>query len=288
MKSSISYCFDNKCIEIPVILLLPSKTLPQNIKQSKKYKQILSSISVVGLVEPLVVYPSKDNDGCFNIVDGHLRAEIFKELHITNAPCLIATFEDTFSYNKRVARLNVIHEHKMILKAVDSGVSIKKLSDALGISEKTIKDRFRMLDGICPEAIQLLTDKDVPRTVFTILKKMKPTRQIEVVNTMISLDNYTYNFVYSMFSYTPDKLLVNKNKSTFNLDKIDNMKKLQSDLIAFDSRKKELQDTYAENSLQLAVIKSHIKKLLSNSKIINWLYDNEPDYLKQLKYLAEK
>ncbi len=289
MNKKVSYCFDKTCIEIPLFLLSSSKALPKNIKQSQKYKQILSSITVVGLVEPLVVYPSKDNDGRFNIIDGHLRVEVFKDLQISNAPCLIATFEDTFSYNKRVSRLNSIYEHKMILKAVDSGVSLKKLSEALGISEKTIKDRFRMLEGICPEVIQLLMDKDVPRTVFSLLKKMQPIRQIDVAQSMINLNNYTYNFVYSMLSYTSEELLVSKkiNKNSIDQDKIETIKKLQNDLFIFDSRKKELQNSYAENSLQLVVIKSHIQKLLSNSKVINWLYDKKPEYLKQLKYLIE-
>lgn len=285
--NKISFCFDNKCVEIPISVLLPLKKLSEKIKYSKKYQQILSSILAVGLVEPIIVYPSKEDNGKFNIIDGYLRVEILKELKFDNAPCLITTLEDTFSYNKRVSKLNPIQEHKMILKAIDSGVSIGKLSEALGITEKTIKSRFRLLDGICSEVVNLLKDKDVPKLVFAILKKMKPLRQIEVANSMISLNNYSHNFIYSMLSCTPEELLRKDNKkNNADSNSIDAIKKLQSELSTFDDRKKELQESYAENSLQLVVIKSHVKKLLSNSKVINWLYDNNPDYLKQLKYIS--
>ncbi|MBK5146017.1 ParB N-terminal domain-containing protein [Budviciaceae bacterium BWR-B9] len=288
MKNKVSYCFDKTCIEVRVLHLLPTKNLPKNIKYSQKYKQVLSSISVVGLVEPIVIYPSKDNDGYFNILDGHLRIEAIKELNIPIVPCLIATFEDTFTYNKRVSRLNVIHEHNMIIKAVESGVSINKLSEALGISEDTIKGRFKLLDGICPEVISALSDKDVPRTIFTLIKKTQPIRQIEIVNSMISINNYTYKFVYSMLYSTPDSLLVKNNPKNNKLDKdrIETIRKLQNELAILDSQKKELEETYSENSLQLVIIKSHIDKLLSNIRIINWLYDNKPDHLSQLKYIS--
>jgi ParB/RepB/Spo0J family partition protein len=288
MNNKVTYCFNKTCIEIDIVLLSSSKPLPKNVKYSIKYKQILSSISVVGLVEPIVVYPSKSNDGHFNIIDGHLRVEAFKEFNIPKIPCLIATFEDTFSYNKRTARINAIHEHKMILRAVESGVSMARLSEALGISVDSIRSRFKLLDGICPEVVTSLSEKDIPRTVFNLLRKMQPLRQIEVVNSMINLGVYTYNFAYSMLSQTPDELLIkdkSKNKKS-DPGKIEAIRKLQSELSMLDTHKKELEATYAENNLQLVIIKSHVEKLLSNNKVMNWLYDNEPDYLKQLKYIA--
>jgi hypothetical protein len=38
-----------------------------------------------------------------------------------------------------------------------------------------------LLDGVCPEVAELLKDKSVDTEVFSLLRKMKPMRQIEAV-----------------------------------------------------------------------------------------------------------
>lgn len=43
-----------------------------------------------------------------------------------------------------------------------------------------------MLNGICPEAVQVLLDKAVSAQVFAILKKKKPIRQIEAAEHMVA------------------------------------------------------------------------------------------------------
>ena len=91
-----------------------------------------------------------------------------------------------------------------------------------------------------------------------------------------------------MFCSTPDELLIKTKLRNVKSDigQIETIRKLQNELSILESSKKELEETYADNSLQLVIIKSHIEKLLSNIKVINWLYDNKPDYLSQLKYIS--
>ncbi|OZQ41981.1 RepB plasmid partitioning protein, partial [Klebsiella variicola] len=48
----------------------------------------------------------------------------------------------------------------------------------------------------------------------------------------------------------------------------------------------QLENIYGTNNLKLAVIIGHIKKLLSNYAVLNWLVDNNPDYLAQLKKIS--
>ena len=42
---------------------------------SAKYRQIVTSIKAVGLVEPPVVIAASDGSGAHYLLDGHLRAE---------------------------------------------------------------------------------------------------------------------------------------------------------------------------------------------------------------------
>lgn len=198
--------FNHEWFDVPLAVLHPSKTLPAKVKESAKYAQIRSSVDVIGLVEPVVAIPHSSIPGHFSILDGHLRVEALKDLGKAYARCLIAKDDEGLTYNKRVSRVAAIQQHNMILKVYESGVPIDRLAAALGLSATTIRAHFKMLDGICEEAIRILADKRVPRRVFAILRQMKPFRQIDVAHAMTNLDNYSGKFVLAMLETTPDDL----------------------------------------------------------------------------------
>ncbi|SPZ65468.1 ParB/RepB/Spo0J family partition protein [Serratia quinivorans] len=211
----IKYCFQSKSVKFNIDLLKYSKSLPLNVKQSKKYIQIKKTLVEVGLIEPIIIYI----DGGSNevkVVDGHLRIEALKELGETEVKCLISTVYDTYTPNSRVNRITIIQEQKMIQQAIKSGVSIEKLSAALDISIDTLKGKITILNGIAPEVISIFSNLNVPKGTLYILKKMKPMRQIECSNIMVNLDNFSRQFALSLLHSSPIGLLVHgdqKNKS---------------------------------------------------------------------------
>ena len=66
--------------------------------------------------------------GFYFLLDGHLRIEALKDLGAQYADCLVATDDDTYSYNKRINRLSAVQDHKMIFQAIglsgDDGVGV--------------------------------------------------------------------------------------------------------------------------------------------------------------------
>ncbi|HBY9539989.1 TPA: ParB N-terminal domain-containing protein [Klebsiella aerogenes] len=277
--------FNEKCIIVDVSELIYGRDLPVNVKASVKYNQIKSSIAKVGIIEPVVIYIDNENNKI--ILDGHLRVEVIKDLNIQYLYCLIAKDDESYSYNKYLNRITVVQEHRMIIKAVEDGVSEDELSEALNISVSALKDKFKLLNGICQEVIVVLADKPAPKAIFTILKKMKPARQKEVVDTMISLNNFSKKFALSLLHTTTDDMLNNpKDSKLVDQDTARNFARMEREMIAMEMKSKQLESIYGTNNLKLAVIISHIKSLLSNYAILNWLVDNNPEYLKQLKKIA--
>src|SRR3546814_2416822 len=63
--------------------------------------------------------------------------------------------------NKRINRIAIIQEHRMIIKALERGVSEERLAKALNVNVSHIKRKRRLLEGICPEVAELLKDKYV-------------------------------------------------------------------------------------------------------------------------------
>ncbi|ASP60649.1 hypothetical protein CDO30_20475 (plasmid) [Sinorhizobium meliloti] len=87
---------------------------------------------VIGLVEAPVVFADTRSAGTWYLLDGHLRLEALKELGFAKVECLVATDDDTYTYNKRVNRLAPIEEHRMIARAIERGVSSADIADAWG------------------------------------------------------------------------------------------------------------------------------------------------------------
>ena len=152
---------------------------------SQKYGQIAASIREVGLIEPPVVARAAGQDGSFILLDGHVRLHVLKEMGETSVICLVATDDESFTYNKRISRLATIQEHKMILRAVERGVSEARIAAALNVNIALIRQKRTLLNGICPEAAELLKARHCPINSFRFLRKMKPLRQIQAAELMI-------------------------------------------------------------------------------------------------------
>jgi len=103
----IHLAFDRDIRAIPLSAIIPLKSLPDGARESRKFAQVLSSIKAIGLVEAPVVIANTQNAGTWFLLDGHLRLEALKQLGIAEVECLIATDDDTYTYNKRVNRLAV-------------------------------------------------------------------------------------------------------------------------------------------------------------------------------------
>lgn len=278
----IKLCFNDLVSKIEVQKLTPSKELLENIKMSHKYSQIKKSIMEVGLVEPIVIY-FDSTEKKTKILDGHLRVEALKELGASHAPCLVSTIDDAYTPNKHVNHINIIQEHRMY-KLAAATVPVERLSAALGVSVDILKSTAKLLDGIDPSVINKLADKHVPKATFAVIKKMKPIRQIEAVETMINFDNYTKSFAASILSSTPDSLLVDKNKPKNDKKNISKtILRLEKEMSITREKTSNLEHEYGANTLKLVIIKSYVKQLLTNQAVLNWLIDFKPDYLRELK-----
>ncbi len=161
-----------------------------------------------GLVEPPVVARADGEKHKYLLLDGHLRLEALREVGMTEVSCLIATDDEAFTYNKRISRIATIQERNMILTAIKRGVPEERIAKVLNVDVSNIQIKKRLLDGICPEAVEFLKDKHVPINTFAQLKKMLPMRQIEAAQLMVAMNKYSIPFAKSLVNATPPDQLV--------------------------------------------------------------------------------
>lgn len=280
--------FEQETRVIPLSAILPLKPLRPTTKKSQKYQQIAASVKAIGLVECPVVVPNRKKRGTYLLLDGLLRIEIIKELGFSDVECLISTDDESYTYNKRISRLASVQEHKMIVRAVEKGVPEERIAEALNLEVATIRRRFRLLDGICSEAAELLSDKPCPLLTFDLLKRMKPMRQMEAAELMVGQKNYSSPFIRAILAATSDEQLVaqrtSKKEQSVTREQI---ARLEKELEAAQSRTRYVEDAYGEDNLQLTITKGYLTKLLKNERITTWLAAHQPEYLAEFQQIAE-
>ena len=210
-RSPVKLSFERKTVRISVDDIAPLHQITPAVKKGIKYRQICSSIKELGIIEPPVVLRSGEK-GKYIMLDGHLRLEVSKDLGHPHLVCLIATDDEAFTYNRHISRLAAVQEHKMIMRAIERGVPEKTIAKALDIRMPTLRAKTQMLQGICPEAVDLLKDKHVPLHTFGVLKKMAPLRQIEAAELMISMNIFSQGYALSLLASTPKEQLVEPDK----------------------------------------------------------------------------
>lgn len=257
--------------------LLLSKTILKSTVYTKKYGQIKASIKDIGIIEPLVV-SSANSKAQYILLDGHIRFEILKELGYTLIPCLLSSDDENYTYNKKINRLATIQEHFMIRRAIDQGVNEERLATALNIDIRAIHTKMNLLNGICPEVIELLKNREISPNIFPLLRKMKPLRQIECAELMLSLNNITVPYAKALLMTTEPSMLKEPTKKIKKMDNsFEAIKKIENDRANLHVQFKILEQNYAQDTLNLVLATGYLKKLLSNNNIKNYLIKNHPE-----------
>lgn len=276
--------FEDVCVCIPLDKLTPLKFPEPSVKNTAKYQQILATVRSVGLVEPPAVMRDPRNTQRYLLLDGHLRIEALKDLGLKSVNCIIATNDDTYSYNKRINRLSAAQDHKMIVRAIELGVTNEAIAKVFGLSEKTIRQRSRLLAGICQEAADKLADKQCPAKIFEILKKMVPLRQIEVVEIMIDQENYSIQHGNSLLRMTPSNQLVSSPKeSAARRSCAESIARQMSTLQAHN---RNVEQRYTADAVHWSNIEVFLNELLSRQRLVRWLMENKARELEQLRSIV--
>jgi hypothetical protein len=279
--------FEMRTIRLALENISPMRQIKDLHKSIPRYKTILASIKEVGLVEPLVVYPQKDAPGKYLLQNGHLRYAALKELGETSADCIIATDDECYTYNARVSRVPPIQEHKMIVKAVNDGVSPERLAAALNMPIRVVLASMRLLDGIHDEAAELLKDKNIAPKAIRLLKRVSGMRQIEIAEMMVAANNFFTGYAEALVLGTPKDQLVNpdepKKKGGMSAEDIARM---ESEMESLERDLKAVTDNYTENMFTLQTAQTYIKNLLKNSKVVRYLNANHSEIYSEFETIA--
>lgn len=284
---AVTLAFEQATLRISLADILPLREVSSTVRKSVKYNQIAASIAEVGIIEPPVVVRDGQNPAHYHLLDGHLRIDILRERGDVEAVCLVATEDEAFTYNRRVSRLAIIQEHRMILNAVKKGVSEERLARALNLDIASIRKKRNLLVGICPEAADLLRDKHLPMNAFIQLRKLKPMRQIVAAEMMIAMNRYSTSYARSIVAATsPDELVEGKQKNVRGLTDAQ-IALMERESAELDREFKLIEQSYGSDHLDLVLATGYVSRLLGNARVVRHLAQHHSDLLSEFQKIAE-
>jgi len=280
--------FDLETYQVPIDSLMPCKKVPDGIMTTRKYRQIVSSIREIGLIEPVSVLRPDQSKPEYILLDGHLRVLALRELGHDTVPCLLAKDDETYTYNHRINRLSTIQEHYMIRRAIDRGVSKERLARAFNVNLSAINRRINLLEGICPDAIKLLQDHQFTPDVTRVLRNMKAARQVEAVELMIASSTITVAHADALLKATPpeQRLDVKPVPVERKVAPIEQIVKLEKEMSQVQESYRDAEQNYGSELLNLVVAKGYVTKLLANAAVKSYIHRHQPEILTHLELVV--
>ncbi|MEM7361306.1 MAG: plasmid partitioning protein RepB C-terminal domain-containing protein [Pseudomonadota bacterium] len=288
MNEAVKVGFEKTLRTLPLCRLDPLRKVTEAVKASPKFKQIRTSIESIGVIEPLAVYPQKSKRGRFLLLDGHIRREVLLEQGQRTALCLISSDEEGFTYNARLNRLTTVQEHNMILKAISRGVSEEAIAGSLGLSISHIKEKRNILNGLCPEVIDLLKHRNFSAATARAIRKVQPLRQIEMAELMIAANNFSASYAKAMVAATPqDQLTEPRSKATKQKITGQEIEKMEEEFQFVQTGLKSVEKSYGDDVLKLMIANGYLGRLLENAAVSSYLKKHHPITFDELQKVHE-
>lgn len=170
----------------------------------------------------------------------------------------------------------------MIRRAVERGVAPERLAKALDVDISHVTKKLNLLDGICPEAVELLRDHNFSANLGAVLRRMKSTRQVECVELMISANNITVAYARALLAATAGNMLVGESKPK----KVagvgaEQMVKMEQEMGNLQEQFKLAEQTYGQDVLNLVLAKGYLAKLMANETVLRHLTKKYSDVLNE-------
>jgi len=287
MSNPPKVSFELKPIRVPLNDLLPLRQIKEPEKIAR-YQTILISIKEVGMIEPLMVFPSKETPGKYTLLDGHLRWHALKALGQAEAACIVARDDECFTFNARISRITPVQEHRMIVKAINQGVSVERVAAALNLPVRVVKAFLNLLQGIHEAVAEMLKDKNISPRTIKLLRQVNGVRQIAIAELLIASDNYTNSYVEALILGTPEdqKTAVGKDKKRKGFTR-ETIARLEDEMTALEQDFKAIESSYGQNVLHLTLAGTYIRSLLANAHVARFLSTQQPGIFKEFDDLAK-
>ena len=170
----------------------------------------------------------------------------------------------------------------MILKALRHNTE-DDIAQALNVDVAIVRKKRNLLNGVCPEAADVLKASRVAPGVFVNLRKMKPVRQVEAAELMAAANNFTARFAQALLMGTIDDLRVEPQRQDRRYLSPTQRAHLAHETEALLRKAKTVEASYGTNLLTLSVCLRYVDSVISNQTARSFLDARYPELLRNSK-----
>ena len=138
--------------KIPISKLRPSPIQPRRIFDKISINELAESIKSKGLVQPILVRPSKSNPGDYEIIAGERRWRAAQVAQMHDLPAVIRELDDTESLEIAI----IENVQRADLSPIEEAAGYKKLMDNHGHTQEVLSEivgksraMLQILSGFC-------------------------------------------------------------------------------------------------------------------------------------------
>jgi len=186
--------------------------------------------------------------------------------------------------NLRNGSLTAIQDYRLIMLALDRGMSKQDIAKAQGICIHHLRLKMRLLRKISGRVAALFENSRITNPTFDVLGKMTERRQVEVAKVMIATGNYSCEFATALLAATPQSGLVKPKTISGITPK--QMAEMNRDVKALQQDLEQVESSYGNDMLHLTVAAAYVKRLISNSEIKGYLGSNHPELLEGFREIV--
>lgn len=151
-----------------------------------------------------------------------------------------------------------------------------------------IRAKRNLTRGVCPEAAALLEDKHCPMNTINTLKKMKPLRQVEAAELMISMGNYTIPYAKALLAATPaDERVEDAKRSAPKGVSPEQLAQMEREMASLQRGMKRIEASYGPDHLHLVLAVGYVRSLLGNDAIDRYLGKHHPEIREEFGRICE-
>jgi len=284
MSGPVRRNFADELLLLPALSIAPRRVVTARQRQSLQYQRLLASLSVVGLVEPLVVFPHEDRPGHYALLDGHLRLAALRQLRQTAIRCLVARSDEGFTYNQRVNRLSPDQAYRLVRCALQSGVSEERLRQALDADLRAPLRKRLNFEGLVPEVVPVLRKRAIAPATIDMIRKVTAAHQIAAVGAMARTGSFTSHYARALLFASQEEELASPGHAE-RIARVSpaSLARIRGGTQAPNRDLRRVQTAFSEDIMQLTVAAPHLRKLIENERVRAYLAAHHPDTLDRIR-----
>jgi RepB plasmid partitioning protein len=144
-----------------------------------------------------------------------------------------------------------------------------------------------LLNGICPEVVQLLKDKPVNPVTFDALRRIKPGRQVETCRLMASTSNFSSSYAKALVAASKREDIKTPPRSPrVSGVTAEDLRLMERKMTRVQRNFRSTEVSYGQDMVALVAVTGYVVKLIRNARIARYLDDNHPEMLNEFQKIV--